>query len=128
MLFRSEAPIPAQENASAQAVVDCILGLVGGDRQMFAQLVEAFLNSYGRNLNSLERAVEESDGAALVEATYVLKTSLAMLQLEQVGRHIEALESMGKEGVMDNARQEVEQLASELKYYADALKAASSIA
>ncbi len=124
----SEAPSPAQENASAQAVVDSILGLVGGDRQMFAQLVEAFLNSYERNLNSLERAVEESDGAALVEATYVLKTSLAMLQLEQVGRHIEALESMGKEGVMDNARQEVEQLASELKYYADALKAASSIA
>lgn len=121
-----EASSPVQENASAQVAVDSLLDLVGGDRQMFAQLADAFLVSYERNLNDLVQAVDEGDGPALAEAVYVLKTSLAMLQLEQVNRRIEVLEKMGKENAMENARQELEQLAKELKDCADALKTAAA--
>lgn len=120
-------PSPAPATASAQVDVDSILDLVGGDRQMFSQLVDAFLTSYEGNLNSLVKAVEEGNEEALVDAIYVLKTSLAMLRLEQVDRRIEALEEMGTAGSMANARQEVELLANELKGCADVLKAAAAV-
>lgn len=87
------------------------LGAVGGDRELLAELVDAFLQESPELVAGMERALGEGDSNELLRQAHSLKSSLRFFGIEGTAELARQLEDLGR----DNQLQAAPELLAKLK-------------
>jgi len=116
MVERFLAPPPSTDG------LQTLLETLGGDRELFQEIVELFLRHYPTELQRLATAVAEQDAPTARAAAHTLKGELAQLGLEEAREFAYQLEQMGRAGQLDGAAGALSELKIELARVAAALR------
>ncbi len=90
-----------------------LLGLVGGDREMAASLIDLYLEELPGLLERMARGLADKDSEGLALAAHALKGSSANLRAPGLALAARRLESLAKAGDFDQARAALEELRRE---------------
>jgi len=116
---RCETTAAAPRPAPARPVfdVDGLLGRVGGDRELFADVIRMFLDDYPTRLGNIAGALEANDAHALRIAAHALKGSAGSLGAVAVYETSSVLEEVAAGGCLDAARPVWERLLTEVEIF-----------
>jgi HPt (histidine-containing phosphotransfer) domain-containing protein len=95
--------------------MELALAHVDGDRQFLAELAEMFVQDYPHLLNDARKSIQQGDSAGLERAAHTLQGRLAFFGIKGVRRTALALEGMGQSGDLENAREALNVLESEME-------------
>jgi signal transduction histidine kinase/DNA-binding response OmpR family regulator len=87
-----------------------LLVLVGGNRALAGQLAVLFLDDVEPRMKEINTAVTEGDAARLRAGAHALRGSAATMMAKSVSTAAEALETMGRSGLLDGVQRAVEEL------------------
>ena len=98
------APPPSMP-ANVAAVFDsrAMLAKIGGDDNLFRELIGLFLDRRDAMIANIQRAIAGGDSAALQHAAHTLKGSAANLCAATVAQVASELEAVGRRGHLDEA-------------------------
>jgi CheY-like chemotaxis protein/HPt (histidine-containing phosphotransfer) domain-containing protein len=122
----SAGPDPSPERTPpALAFLDWkeALSHVGGDRQLLRELVDLFLEHCPRWLADVRRAATQGDGPKLKAAAHAIKGSLGSLAAGDAYEAALRLETMGREGKLEDAEEACQALEDEISRIRPALLA-----
>ena len=92
-----------------------VLRGLGGDRELFAEVLQLFLEDSERLLRQIQAADEAKDPVALGHSAHALKGSIANLSSGPAHQYAAELERMGKSGECDSASQSIAKLQDALR-------------
>jgi len=101
----------ADAMAIAQAALDKLLDLIGGDRGSLAELIESFLDESPMLVDQMRRAAASGDRSALGRAAHTLKSSARDFGANQLSALCELMEKSCRDGLPSRAAAEVEAIA-----------------
>ncbi len=90
------------------------LRTVGGDRELLAAVVRAFLDESSRLMNAMRQAIVQGDASALRVAAHTLKGSTGYFGANETYQRVYRLETMGKQGLLDDAQAALDSLEEEM--------------
>lgn len=101
----------------SQLVIDQEGGLrrVGGDKELYDELIELFMDSSVDQIEQLREAVKNKETDTLRKVAHSIKGSAANLGIVQVQQTAYDIEKYGNEENIDEAAQSVEKLISEIE-------------
>jgi two-component system, sensor histidine kinase len=99
-----------------------LLGRVGNDRGLMADVIRLFLEDYPARLANIGAAIEASDADALRAAAHGLKGAAGSLGAMAVFDATGALEHAGAERRLDDARAEWEQLRADVDRFVEVIR------
>jgi CheY-like chemotaxis protein len=99
--------------------MDTALQVVGGDRDLLRRAVGLFLErDYPRHLQDMKEGIARHDALAIRRAAHGLKGDLASLGSRSACDVALRIETMGREGVLDNVYAALQQLEAEVRRFA----------
>jgi CheY-like chemotaxis protein len=98
-----------------------VLQLVNGDRQIIAELIDTYRIEVPKLVASIENAARALDAKALRLAAHTLKGSMRLFGVASVSSLVEAIESQGESGVLENLQPRIDELKLQLKRLDQAL-------
>lgn len=113
------AELPAK-NPSRDSFIEAIdfgaaLQRLDGDRDLFEDLAQIFKEECPKNLEMIRRAIAEGDASALEHHAHTLKGSSASLSASAVSHKAAELETLGRGGRIEEAKEEVQMLENEIE-------------
>jgi CheY-like chemotaxis protein len=118
-----EADSPAPPSASAVFNQLEALDRVGGDRQLFGELVELFFDTYPPQLTELGEAIAQRDCLRVQRLAHTLRGAAVNFCAETVAAAAQRLENMGRAGDLTDAAETYEALTEALNRLRPALAA-----
>ena len=115
-------PGPAAAETEPAADLEELIEAVGGNREVFRDIVENFLCSYPETLADMERAVADEDSGQLELLAHNFKSVLAIFQARRAAQLSRRLEAMAEEASLKEAPQVLRRLKSELERVSAALE------
>ncbi len=109
------SPVPAKSSPAADTPVfsrERALAQLGGDEDVLKEVLGVFLQESGKRMASLRAAVEATDSEAVYKIAHSLKGAAGCVSLTRAAEEAGALERMGREQAMDEARPLLESLES----------------
>ncbi|HAP41615.1 MAG TPA: hypothetical protein DCQ94_17935, partial [Nitrospira sp.] len=100
------APVPRREMTKTDARVfdaAAMLANIGGDAELFEQLIRLFLDRHGLLMKEIETAIGQTDASALERAAHSLKGTAANLCAPDVVLLAGQLEATGRLGTLTEA-------------------------
>ncbi len=100
------APMPRREMPQTDARVfdsAAMLANIGGDAELFDQLIRLFLDRHGLLMKEIETAIGQADASALERAAHSLKGTAANLCAPDVVLLASQLEAIGRLGTLTEA-------------------------
>ncbi len=91
------------------------LTYMDGDRELFKEVVELFLNNYPSLLSEIRVAISNSNSKALEREAHSIKGSAGNLSAKRVYDAASALEEIGKSGDLSNAEEAYKVLEKEIE-------------
>jgi HPt (histidine-containing phosphotransfer) domain-containing protein len=122
-----EADSPAPPSASAVFNQLEALDRVGGDRQLFSELVGLFFDTYPAQLSDLGEAIAQRDCLRVQRLAHTLKGAASNFCAEGVAAAAQRLENMGRAGDLTGAAEAYEALTDALNRLRPALAAFGSV-
>lgn len=116
-------PIRPQETSDYVPDRKAIFAQVEGDMELFAELVELFLDSYPAQLEDIRQGIADGDSRRVREASHSLKGSVGNFQATTAVALAADLEVMGRDGDLDLAPQKLTELEAQLSLIKIALTA-----
>ena len=102
--------------------LDDALDKVGGDREILEEILIVFSETYPDQLNELKNAIDSGDAPIVERAAHTLKGSVATFSAKKAFETAFRLETMGRDGELQEAaavystlEQEVEELDAALR-------------
>ena len=92
---QEEAPPPPQPSVIAWDMGKTLEQL-GGDEELFREVVEIFLDDVPKHLTSLRQAIEDGDGEAIERTAHILKGELGYLGISEISRKAREMEALGQ--------------------------------
>ena len=102
--------------------LDSVLGRLGHDRELFADLARFFLEDGPSILQQIRDASEAKDAARLQQAAHLIKGMLANLGAEPARHAAEQLEREASEGKLSEATTTLEELSRQIDRLQQALR------
>jgi len=90
---------------------------VDGDKDFLKELVELSLESYPEYINEIRKAIEQNEPRKLEEAAHTLKGASGNISANSIYEIASCLETIGKERVLDGAKEVLESLESEIERF-----------
>ncbi|MFQ6043877.1 MAG: PAS domain S-box protein [Candidatus Poribacteria bacterium] len=90
---------------------------VDGDKDFLKELIELSLESYPEYINEIRKAIEQNEPRKLEAAAHTLKGASGSISANSIYQISSRLETMGKEGVFDGAKEALESLESEIERF-----------
>jgi HPt (histidine-containing phosphotransfer) domain-containing protein len=87
-----------------------LLVVVGGNRDLAAQLAVLFLDDLEPRMKEINTSVAERDASRLRAGAHALRGSAATMTAKNVATAAGALETMGRSGVLGGVQRAVEEL------------------
>jgi two-component system, sensor histidine kinase and response regulator len=111
------AKVPLSEADQAHEVIDrtALLAGMDGNRQLLRELVRLFLADCPQGLADIKEAIRRGDAGALGRAAHTLKGSVGNFEAKNAFMAAQRLETMGRDGDLDNAGKALVTLESELR-------------
>jgi signal transduction histidine kinase/ligand-binding sensor domain-containing protein/CheY-like chemotaxis protein len=97
------APSPPNENNGIVFDYAAALARAGGDRELFAELAEYFIDDSAQLLAEIGQAVAQRDAAALKRSAHALKGAASNFSAKEVVTLARRMEEMGREGDLADA-------------------------
>ena len=94
--------------------LDKALILLGGDRELFGEAVEAFLEDIPRIMDRLQSALQEGDTTQLYSTAHSLKGSASTLCAEPIRFVAQRIEQLGRQGEISDVAALVQELEAEV--------------
>jgi signal transduction histidine kinase/CheY-like chemotaxis protein/HPt (histidine-containing phosphotransfer) domain-containing protein len=119
------ASAPPRETSKADASIfdaNKMLSNIGGDVELFNQLVRLFLDRHGSMLLDIDTAVSQRDSVALERAAHSMKGTAGNLCAPDVVLLAGQLEAVGRLGTVEEAPALFEQLTRKVQQLIDVLK------
>jgi two-component system sensor histidine kinase/response regulator len=107
------APAPqgiAETQRSQHFDEAALLVVVDGNRELAGQLAVLFLDDIEPRMKEINIAVAEGDAVRLRAGAHALRGSAATMMAKRVSTAAEALETMGRSGLLDGVQRAVEEL------------------
>ncbi len=102
--------------------LDDALEKVGGDKEILEEILVVFSESYPDQLSELKKAIENGDAPIVERAAHTIKGSVGTFSSKKAFETAFRLETMGRDGNLEDAvavysklEQEVEELEAALK-------------
>ena len=112
-----------KQAASSPAIgIDEVLERFGGDFDLLVEVAGVFLEDYPSTLERIRAAVAASDADGLHRAAHALKGSVANFAAAEARDAALALETMGREGALEEAREGLARLEAALDRLATELR------
>ncbi len=118
---RSQEPSSGSGSSSPGIDYEMLLGRVGGDRQLLAELVNIFLDECPKMLGQIQDAIRDGDGEALWKASHTLKGSVGNFAAPAAFEAALRLEKIGRAGVIAEAEAALLELEAELETLRESL-------
>lgn len=99
-----------------------ILEKLGDDEEFLKELAEIFIESYPEQMSNIEEAINNNDNNLLFEAAHTLKGAISNFGKNTAYEMAFKLETIGKEGKMDEAEKNHRVLVKEIEQLVNALK------
>lgn len=99
---------------------------LGGDPELFNEIIEAFFGEYPPGLERMRVAIADQDGLALKRAAHSLKGALSVFAAHSAQSIAQRLEQMGTDGTLTDAEHAFEELKSAVDELHHALVAMSA--
>jgi HPt (histidine-containing phosphotransfer) domain-containing protein len=93
---------------------DVLMAQFDGDRELFAEVAEIFLEDCPRQMNDIRMAIAAGDAPALEMAAHTLKGSASSFAAPTASAAAEVLERIGRSGDLDGAREALGELEGEI--------------
>jgi HPt (histidine-containing phosphotransfer) domain-containing protein len=106
--------------------LDDALEKMGGDKEILADILEVFSETYADQLNALKKAIEDSNATMVERAAHTLKGSVGAFSAKKALDTALRLENMGHDGNLEEAATEFSKLEQEVEELHIALKQALS--
>jgi len=90
------------------------LDRLGGDKELFREVIEIFLNDVPKHMASLRRAIEDGDGKAIERTAHTLKGELGYLGILEISQRARDIETFGQKSDLRLAANLYATLESEL--------------
>ena len=103
---------PCVKNAYDKPVA---LNRMGGDEDVFSELVAIFLTEGPKSLARVQRGVSSGDPKAITEAAHALKGSLSILAANDAVDAAQTVETLGRSGDLQGAQEAAAALAVEVR-------------
>jgi len=119
---------PAGRQSSGQAYVEnpydkqAAIARMGGDEDLFGELVTVFLADSPKVLVRIQRAVSHGDPETIAETAHALKGSLGVLAADKALHAAQAVETLAKAGNMQGLQEASASLALEVRDLSSALE------
>ena len=102
--------------------LDDALEKMGGDKEILADILEVFSETYADQLNELKKAIEDGDTTIVERAAHTLKGSVGAFSAKKAFETAFRLENMGHDGNLEEAAAEYSKLEQEVEELHRALK------
>ena len=102
--------------------LDDALEKMGGDKEILADILEVFSETYPDQLSELKKAIEEGDATIVERAAHTLKGSVGAFSAKKALDTAFRLEKMGHEGNLEEATAEYSKLEQEVEELHTALR------
>jgi HPt (histidine-containing phosphotransfer) domain-containing protein len=86
---------------------------IGCDEEVYAELLDVFLEDAPPRVNAIRRAVEDGDAPTLAREAHTYKGAVAVLEAREVAGDAHRLELLARDGRLDGAAAIADQLARE---------------
>ena len=106
--------------------LDDALEKVGGDREILEEILVVFSESYPDQLSELKNAIDNGDTQIVERAAHTLKGSVGTFSAKKALKTAFRLETMGREGNLQEATAVYSKLEQEIEELEAALKATLS--
>jgi signal transduction histidine kinase/PleD family two-component response regulator/HPt (histidine-containing phosphotransfer) domain-containing protein len=115
---QSSEETPAENPYDKQVALD----RVGGDEDLFSQLVAVFLTDGADGLAQVQRGVSQGDPNAITEAAHALQSSLGIMAADDAIRAAQAVETLAKSGDLQGMEGAAAALTVEVRRLVSALE------
>jgi two-component system, sensor histidine kinase and response regulator len=89
-----------QEEAALPTAIawdmDKTLERLGGDKELFREVIEIFLDDVPKHMASLRRAIADGDGEAIEQTAHTLKGELGYLGILEISQRVRDMEAFGQ--------------------------------
>ena len=85
--------MPKPDEHTGSAELAALLKVVGDDRELLGEVLEAFLEECPEIMDAIRAAIRQGDAAGLRRATHKLKGSLRSLRIKPAADYAEQLET-----------------------------------
>ena len=106
--------------------LDDALDKVGGDREILEEILVVFSETYPDQLSELKKAIENNDAPIVERAAHTLKGSVGAFSAKKALETAFRLETMGRDGNLQEAAVVYSKLEQEIEELEAALKATLS--
>jgi HPt (histidine-containing phosphotransfer) domain-containing protein len=115
---------PRDIESSAQEVFDLSAAMksVSGDKALFGEIANLFLESAADNMSKIRQGIASSDASAVETAAHALKGSVSNFGAKRAFAAAYRLECLGKQGKLTEARSANSELEAELRALEAAMK------
>jgi HPt (histidine-containing phosphotransfer) domain-containing protein len=91
-----------------------ILARLGGDEELFDEIVQMYFEDYPELLSQIRRAIDQSNAPRLTQSAHHLKGLLSNFSSASATAAVQALEQAGRKNDLEEAPQRLRILESEL--------------
>ena len=106
--------------------LDDALEKVGGDREILEEIYKVFAESYPEQLSELKNAIDNGDAPIVERAAHTLKGSMGVFSAKKSLETAFRLETMGRDGQLQEAASVYSKLEQEIEELDAALRAVLS--
>ncbi len=99
-----------------------IMDRLGGDEDIYAMMIDIFLQDVGHNCSNLLTASRSGNAELLVREAHTVKGLLATMSDEEGAGLAYALESQARQGALDGVEGKAERIVARMTEVADALR------
>lgn len=92
--------VKSEQNRTAYWDEVSALKLLGGDKQLLAEMIEVFIQDAPQRISELHRAFENTDSKALTNAAHTIKGMARQFCAEQLINQASILEDRAKQGIL----------------------------
>jgi two-component system, sensor histidine kinase and response regulator len=92
---QEDAPPPTQPSVIAWDMGKTLEQL-GGDEELFREVIEIFLDDVPKHMTSMRQAIEDGDGEAIERTAHTLKGELGYLGISEISRKAREMEAFGQ--------------------------------
>ncbi|HIE28965.1 TPA: response regulator, partial [Candidatus Poribacteria bacterium] len=113
----AEMPAPTDDTSKSVMALEEALERVSGDKDLLKELVELSLEIYPEYIDEIRKGIEQNEPQKVRESAHALKGSSGNISATSIYEIAYRLETMGKEGVLDGAKEALENLESEMERF-----------
>ena len=109
-----DPPVLAPPASDAEIDLTAALNYAGGDRELLGQLLAMFAQEAPVRMNAIRRAIYSGDASVMMREAHTLKASLKLFGAITAATAAEELETIGRRGELNGAREMAATLDREL--------------